>query len=124
MFFPFSYIHIITLPRFYLNLLPVLGFQCYHFRASAWYHDQHGQNRYLPGRLCYIYRVLLRNQPDTAADDHHHSNRIFDMGRTTVNITGDANCCMVVTNFKKRNEKESLNGKELRCDSQRSSFIT
>ena len=30
-------------------------------------------------------------------------DRIFDMGRTTVNITGDASCCMVVTNLEKKN---------------------
>ena len=29
-------------------------------------------------------------------------DRIFDMGRTTVNITGDASCCMVVTNLEKK----------------------
>lgn len=31
-------------------------------------------------------------------------DRIFDMGRTTVNITGDASCCMVVTNLEKKRE--------------------
>ena len=29
-------------------------------------------------------------------------DRSFDMGRTTVNITGDASCCMVVTNLEKK----------------------
>ena len=31
-------------------------------------------------------------------------DRIFDMGRTTVNITGDASCCMVVSNLEKKRE--------------------
>ena len=35
-------------------------------------------------------------------------NRIFDMGRTTVNITGDAACNMVVSNLEaKRETKKS-----------------
>ena len=29
-------------------------------------------------------------------------DRIFDMGRTTVNITGDASCCVVVSNLEKK----------------------
>ena len=32
-------------------------------------------------------------------------DRIFDMGRTTVNITGDASCCMVVTNLERKKEE-------------------
>ena len=31
-------------------------------------------------------------------------DRIFDMGRTTVNITGDASCCVVVNNLEKKKE--------------------
>ncbi len=31
-------------------------------------------------------------------------DRIFDMGRTTLNITGDASCAIIVTNFLKRRE--------------------
>ena len=31
-------------------------------------------------------------------------DRIFDMGRTTVNITGDASCCMIVSNIEKKKE--------------------
>ena len=31
-------------------------------------------------------------------------DRIFDMGRTTVNITGDASCCMIVSNMEKEKE--------------------
>lgn len=31
-------------------------------------------------------------------------DRIFDMGRTAVNITGDASCCIVVSNLEKRRE--------------------
>lgn len=31
-------------------------------------------------------------------------DRIFDMGRTTVNITGDASCCVVVNNLEKKRE--------------------
>ena len=31
-------------------------------------------------------------------------DRIFDMGRTTVNITGDASCCMIVSNMEKKKE--------------------
>ena len=35
-------------------------------------------------------------------------DRIFDMGRTTVNITGDASCCVIVSNLlrRKRSEKD------------------
>ena len=40
--------------------------------------------------------ILL--QDDTAYD------RIFDMGRTTVNITGDASCSIIVSNLEKRRE--------------------
>lgn len=29
-------------------------------------------------------------------------DRIFDMGRTTVNITGDASCCVIVSNLEKK----------------------
>lgn len=32
-------------------------------------------------------------------------DRIFDMGRTTVNITGDASCCMVVSNLERKKEE-------------------
>ena len=31
-------------------------------------------------------------------------DRIFEMGRTTVNITGDASCCMIVSNMEKKKE--------------------
>ncbi len=31
-------------------------------------------------------------------------DRIFDMGRTTVNITGDASCCIVVSNLERKRE--------------------
>ena len=31
-------------------------------------------------------------------------DRIFDMGRTTGNITGDASCCMIVSNMEKKKE--------------------
>ena len=31
-------------------------------------------------------------------------DRVFDMGRTTVNITGDASCVMVVSNLQNRRE--------------------
>lgn len=31
-------------------------------------------------------------------------DRIFDMGRTTVNITGDASCCVIVSNLEKKRE--------------------
>ena len=31
-------------------------------------------------------------------------DRIFDMGRTTVNITGDAACTIVVSNMESRRE--------------------
>ena len=31
-------------------------------------------------------------------------DRIFDMGRTTVNITGDASCCMIVSNLERKRE--------------------
>ena len=31
-------------------------------------------------------------------------DRIFDMGRTVVNITGDASCCIVVSNLEKKRE--------------------
>ncbi len=31
-------------------------------------------------------------------------DRIFDMGRTTVNITGDASCCVIVSNMEKKKE--------------------
>nr|WP_026528144.1 cation:dicarboxylase symporter family transporter [Butyrivibrio sp. VCD2006] len=31
-------------------------------------------------------------------------DRIFDMGRTTLNITGDASCTVIVSNMLKRRE--------------------
>lgn len=31
-------------------------------------------------------------------------DRIFDMGRTTVNITGDASCCIIVSNLQRKRE--------------------
>ena len=39
-------------------------------------------------------------------------DRIFDMGRTVVNITGDASCCMIVSNLERKREvkKELRNG--------------
>ena len=36
-------------------------------------------------------------------------DRIFDMGRTTVNITGDASCCIVVSNLEKKREARKMN---------------
>ena len=38
-------------------------------------------------------------------------DRIFDMGRTTVNITGDAACAIVVSNIEQKREKK-LSGKK------------
>ena len=38
-------------------------------------------------------------------------DRIFDMGRTTVNITGDAACAMVVSNLEDKREKKLAAGK-------------
>lgn len=38
-------------------------------------------------------------------------DRIFDMGRTTVNITGDASCCVVVSNLEKKREARKLTKK-------------
>lgn len=35
-------------------------------------------------------------------------DRIFDMGRTTLNITGDASCALVVTNLQKKREMRKL----------------
>lgn len=35
-------------------------------------------------------------------------DRIFDMGRTTVNITGDASCCVIVSNFEKKREARKM----------------
>lgn len=35
-------------------------------------------------------------------------DRIFDMGRTTVNITGDAACALVVSNLEKKAEARRL----------------
>ena len=32
-------------------------------------------------------------------------DRIFDMGRTTVNITGDASCCIIVSNQESKKEQ-------------------
>lgn len=34
-------------------------------------------------------------------------DRLFDMGRTTVNITGDAACCMVINAIESRKMKEA-----------------
>lgn len=34
-------------------------------------------------------------------------DRIFDMGRTVVNITGDASCCVVVHNLEKKKMKKN-----------------
>ena len=31
-------------------------------------------------------------------------DRIFDMGRTVINITGDASCCVVVTNLERKRD--------------------
>ena len=33
-------------------------------------------------------------------------DRIFDMGRTTVNITGDASCAIVVSAWERRKQKK------------------
>lgn len=35
-------------------------------------------------------------------------DRIFDMGRTTVNITGDASCCVIVSNLEKKHEARKM----------------
>ena len=35
-------------------------------------------------------------------------DRIFDMGRTTVNITGDASCCGIVANLEKKREARKM----------------
>ena len=35
-------------------------------------------------------------------------DRIFDMGRTTVNITGDASCCVIVSNLEKKREERKM----------------
>ena len=35
-------------------------------------------------------------------------DRIFDMGRTTVNITGDASCCVIVSNLEKKREVRKM----------------
>ena len=35
-------------------------------------------------------------------------DRIFDMGRTTVNITGDASCCFIVSNLEKKREARKM----------------
>lgn len=40
-------------------------------------------------------------------------DRIFDMGRTTVNITGDASCCIIVSNLERK--KEELRAKRGSC---------
>ncbi len=31
-------------------------------------------------------------------------DRIFDMGRTTVNITGDASCCVIVNRLEEKRQ--------------------
>lgn len=35
-------------------------------------------------------------------------DRIFDMGRTTVNITGDASCCVIVSNLEKKRKARKM----------------
>ena len=35
-------------------------------------------------------------------------DRIFDIGRTTVNITGDASCCVIVSNLEKKREARKM----------------
>lgn len=35
-------------------------------------------------------------------------DRIFDMGRTTVNITGDTSCCVIVSNLEKKREARKM----------------
>ena len=35
-------------------------------------------------------------------------DRIFDMGRTTVNITGDASCCVIVSNLEEKREARKM----------------
>lgn len=35
-------------------------------------------------------------------------DRIFDMGRTTINITGDASCCVIVSNLEKKREARKM----------------
>ena len=39
-------------------------------------------------------------------------DRIFDMGRTVVNITGDASCCIIVSNMERKKDakREIENG--------------
>ena len=39
-------------------------------------------------------------------------DRIFDMGRTVVNITGDASCCIIVSNMERKKDakREIANG--------------
>ncbi|MGM9570897.1 MAG: dicarboxylate/amino acid:cation symporter, partial [bacterium] len=38
-------------------------------------------------------------------------DRIFDMGRTTVNIMGDASCTMIISNLEKRKtQQQTING--------------
>ena len=39
-------------------------------------------------------------------------DRIFDMGRTTVNITGDASCCVIVSNLEKKREARKMANSE------------
>ncbi len=39
-------------------------------------------------------------------------DRIFDMGRTTVNITGDASCAVIVSALEKRKQKRQIAAKE------------
>ncbi len=38
-------------------------------------------------------------------------DRIFDMGRTTVNITGDACCCVVINNLESKREAKTISAR-------------
>ena len=54
----------------------------------------------MPLKLMYI-----TNSEDVAhIAEEAGVDRIFDMGRTTVNITGDASCSIIVSNLEKRRE--------------------
>ena len=56
---------------------------------------------YVPGgKAVYPSSVLMNIVPAKVAG----VDRIFDMGRTVVNITGDASCCVVVHNLEKKKE--------------------
>ena len=59
---------------------------------------------YVPGgKAVYPSSVLMNIVPAKVAG----VDRIFDMGRTVVNITGDASCCVVVHNLEKKKEMKN-----------------